>query len=72
VTEPDLITKNQIADLLGVSRATVSQWRFYKRSGTAAYAEFPDEVRSEGRSLLWDREAVLSWAAMTDRAVVGS
>jgi predicted DNA-binding transcriptional regulator AlpA len=49
-----LMTKADIAELLGVSRERVSQ--------LAARGDFPTSLGQVGKSLVWSRGAVERWA----------
>jgi predicted DNA-binding transcriptional regulator AlpA len=69
-TSRDLVSKRDIAEMLGCSPASVGQWRFYQRSGVPAYATFPTEEGVQGRTLLWDRSKILAWATQTGRRIV--
>lgn len=62
----DLVTTQEIADLLGMShRENVTKlWR----RGTDG---FPDPIIDRGRVRLWSKTAVLAWARATDRLPEG-
>ena len=56
-----LVTRQQIAVLLGVSVFAVDKWR--KRGGG-----FPQPVAVFGQSPVWRKAEVIAWAQATGRA----
>lgn len=65
-----LINKHEVAAMLGVSKRTVDQWRFYSRQGSPKYRALPEPVdASVGKPLRFRAADWVAWAAATGRCV---
>jgi predicted transcriptional regulator len=69
VTDRVDVTRQEVAEMLGVTVHAVSQWLFYHRQGVAAYEDFP-QPRRDGFRNVWSRAEVIDWAQATGRRVV--
>lgn len=64
----ELVTIAEIADWFGVPSTTVVNWRYrHKRRPRPPWQAFPDPIRYEGRSPLFDRTQVEAWGKTTGR-----
>lgn len=59
MSEPDFMTADEVAKLLGIGRATVYAWASARDSGVSVDA--PAHYRFGERRVRWDRKDVMNW-----------
>src|SRR5438105_1214197 len=55
MAQPTLVGTAELAELLGVSKQTISNWR-------SKETDFPEPMAELKSTPVWDRSAVISWA----------
>jgi hypothetical protein len=58
-----LMTTREIAEHLGVKKATVNQWRFWHLRGDAPFQSMPQPAKRVGTYMLWDVAEMEAWSA---------
>ena len=60
--KPMLKTTREIAEHLGVKKATVNQWRFWHLRGDPAFKTMPQPAKRVGTYMLWDVTEMETWS----------